>query len=276
VRFSPGSRAREPEQPLTEGGLEKPCLDGLLVVVLANHSNAVITKQQFRPSQRGLRDGRKKQPTPVIELREEFLGTQHRAGRGMRLDAGCGADHDARARNPNALPVGVRRRKRDGTDGGAEAKILRHLEPPYRSLQRARRAQHAVRGIIDQHHRIAGFERGVLYLLFAFLELAAKVSCKMLANHRVAEHARIAVEIAFCCTFEDLALAPTIAVSNDIASVEGANVVTRRLGDDVVKGGMDQVVPLRRQRRLGPVVFDIVRSPKDLYVLLLSVATHDA
>jgi hypothetical protein len=61
--------------------------------------------------------------------------------------------------------------------------------------------------------------------------------------------------------FEDLALAPAIAVSDDIASVEGANVVTRRLGDDVVKGGVDQVVPLRRQRRLGPVVFDIVRSP---------------
>jgi hypothetical protein len=65
-------------------------------------------------------------------------------------------------------------------------------------------------------------------------------------------------------------------MSDDIASVEGANVVTRRLGDDVVKGGVDQVVPLRRQRRLGPVVFDIVRSPKDLYVSLLPVATHYA
>jgi hypothetical protein len=30
----------------------------------------------------------------------------------------------------------------------------------------------------------------------------------MLANHRVAEHARIAAEIAFCRAFEDLALAP--------------------------------------------------------------------
>src|SRR5260370_854133 len=195
VQFSgPGSWARGPEQPLTEGGLEKPYLDGLLVVVLANHSNAVITKQQSRSLQRGLRNRRKKQPAPLIE----------------------------------------------------------------------------------QHHRIAGFERGVLYLLFAFLELAAKVSRKMLANHRVAEHARIAVEIAFCRAFEDLALAPAIAVSDDIASVEGANVVTRRLRDDVVKGGVDQVVPLRRQRRLGPVVFDIVRSPKDLYVSLLPVATHDA
>src|ERR1700737_4162657 len=224
VQFpGPGSWARGPEQPLTEGGLEKPCLDGFLVVVLANHSNAVITKQKSRSLQRGLRNRRKKQPAPLIELGEEFLGTQHRAGRGMRLDPRRGADHDARARAPNALPVGVRRRKRDGPGGGAEAKILRHLEPPYRPLQRARRAQHAGRGIIDQHHAIAGFERGVLYLLFAFLELAAKVSRKMLANHRVAEHARIAVEIAFCRAFEDLAIAPAIAVSDDIASVEGAN-----------------------------------------------------
>jgi hypothetical protein len=65
VQFSgPGSWAREPEQLLTEGGLEKPCLDGLLVVVLANHSNAVITKQQSRSLQRGLRNRRKKQPAP--------------------------------------------------------------------------------------------------------------------------------------------------------------------------------------------------------------------
>jgi hypothetical protein len=35
-----------PEQLLTEGSLEKPCLDGLLVVVLANHTNAIITEQQ--------------------------------------------------------------------------------------------------------------------------------------------------------------------------------------------------------------------------------------
>ena len=131
------------------------------------------------------------------------------------------------------------RRKRDGANGGAEAKILRHLEPPYRPLQRARRAQHPVRGIIDEHHRIAGFKRGVLYLLFAFLKLAAEVSRKMLANYRVAEHARIAAEIAFCCAFEDLALAPAIAVSDDITRVEGANVVARSLGDDVIKGGVD-------------------------------------
>jgi hypothetical protein len=32
-------------EPLTEGSLEKPCLDGLLVVALANHRNAVITEQ---------------------------------------------------------------------------------------------------------------------------------------------------------------------------------------------------------------------------------------
>ena len=63
--------------------MEKPCLDGLLVVVLANHSNAVITKQQSRSLQRGLRNRRKKQPAPLIELGEEFLGTQHRAGLGM-------------------------------------------------------------------------------------------------------------------------------------------------------------------------------------------------
>src|SRR5437763_3974585 len=98
----------------------------------------------------------------------------------------------------------------------------------------------------------------------------------MLANYRVAEHARIAAEIAFCCAFEDLALAPAIAVSDDITGVEGANVVARSLGDEVVKGGVDQVVPLRRHWRLGPVVFDIVRSPKDLYVSLLPAATHDA
>src|SRR5215475_8184623 len=148
----------------------------------------------------------------------------------MRLDARRGADHDARARDPNALRVGVRRRKRDGADGSAEAKILRHLEPPYRPLQRARRTQHAVRGIIDEHHRIAGFERGVLYLLFALLELAAEVSRKMLPNHQVTEHARIAAEIAFCCAFEDLALAPAIAVSDDVTRVERAYVVARCLG----------------------------------------------
>ena len=100
----------------------------------------------------------------------------------MRLDARRGADHDARARDPSALPVGVHRRKRDGADGRAEPKILRHLESPYRTLQRARRAQHAVSGIIDQHHRIAGFERRVLDLFFAFLELAAEVSRKMLTT----------------------------------------------------------------------------------------------
>jgi hypothetical protein len=53
-----------------------------------------------------------------------------------------------------------RRRKRDGADGGTEAKILRILEPPDCPLQRARRTQHAVRGIIDQHHGIACFKRG--------------------------------------------------------------------------------------------------------------------
>src|SRR5438477_712614 len=124
-------------------------------------------------------------------------------GAAMRLDPRRSADHDARARNPNALPLGGRR-KRDGANGGAEAKILRHLEPPYRPLQRARRAQHPVRGIIDEHHRIAGLKRGVLYLLFAFLELAPEISRKMLANYRVAEHARIAAEIAFCCALKIL------------------------------------------------------------------------
>jgi hypothetical protein len=38
----------------------------------------------------GLRDPRKKRLTPLIELGEEFLGTQHRAGRGMRLDPRSG------------------------------------------------------------------------------------------------------------------------------------------------------------------------------------------
>src|SRR6202022_2072522 len=73
--------------PLTEGGLEKPTLDGLLVIVLADHSNAVITERQAQSFQRGLRDRRKEQPAPLIELGEEFLGTQHRARRGMRLYA---------------------------------------------------------------------------------------------------------------------------------------------------------------------------------------------
>src|SRR5207302_10611456 len=133
--------------------------------------------------------------TPLIDLGAEFLGAQHRAGRGMRLDPRRGADHDARARDPNALPVGGRR-KRDGANGGAEPQILRHLESPYRPLQRARRAQHAVRGIIDERHRIAGFKRGVLYLLFALLELADVVWGKMLANYRVAALARIGAELA--------------------------------------------------------------------------------
>jgi hypothetical protein len=126
------------------------------------------------------------------------------------LNARRSADNNARGRNPNALPIGVRCRKRDGADGGAEAEILRHLEPPYRPLQPARRTQHAVRGIIDQYHRIAGFERSVLDLLFTFLELAAKVSRKMLANHRVAEHPGKAAEVAFCRAFENLALTPAI------------------------------------------------------------------
>jgi hypothetical protein len=224
---APRSCVRGPEHPLTEGGLEKPCLDGILVVVLANHSNAIITEQQPRSLQRGLRDRRKKRPAPLIELGEEFLGTQHRPRRGMGLDARGHADHEARARDPNALPVGGRSRKRDGANGGTEPKILRHLKSPYRPLQRVRRAQHAVCGIIDEHHRIAGFERGVLHLIFAFLELAAEVSIKMLANHWVAEHARIAAEIAFCRALEDLALAPAIAVADDITRVEGANVVAR-------------------------------------------------
>ena len=34
-------------------------------------------------------------------------------------------------------------------------------------------------------------------------------------------------------------------------------------------------MPLCGQRRFGPIVFDIMRSPKDLDVFLLSVATHD-
>ena len=60
-----GPTARE---PLTEGGLEKPRLDGLLLVVLANYSNAVITKQQSRSLQSGLRNRHKQQPAPLIEL----------------------------------------------------------------------------------------------------------------------------------------------------------------------------------------------------------------
>jgi len=83
--------------------LEKPTLDGLLVIVLADHSNAVITERQAQSFQRGLRDRRKEQPAPLIELGEEFLGTQHRARRGMRLYARRGADHDSRIRDPNAL-----------------------------------------------------------------------------------------------------------------------------------------------------------------------------
>ena len=175
-----------PHQLLAEGSLEKPCLDGLLVVVLANHSKAIITEQQPRCLQRGLRDRRKKRLAPLIELGEEFLGTQHRAGRGVRLDPRRGADYDARARDLPALPIRLPRGKRNGPDGSAEAEVLRHLEPPYRPFQGARRAQHTVRGIIDEHHRIAGFKRGVLYLLLAFLELADEVSRKMLADYRVA------------------------------------------------------------------------------------------
>src|SRR5215471_6309710 len=98
----------------------------------------------------------------------------------------------------------------------------------------------------------------------------------MLADHRVAEHTRKAAEIALCRAFEDLALAPPITVPDDVARVEGTNVIARRLGDDVVECGVDQVMTLGRKCRLGPVVFDIVRSPKDLDVLLLPVATHDA
>ncbi len=48
----------------------------------------------------------------------------------MRLDARRDTDRNPCAWNPKALPVvSVRRRKRDGADRGAEAKILRHLEP---------------------------------------------------------------------------------------------------------------------------------------------------
>jgi hypothetical protein len=83
------------------------------VVVFANHSNAIIIEQQTRCLQWGLRDRRNKRLTPLIELGEEFLGTKHHARRAMRLDPCRGADHDARARDPNALSVGGRR-KRDG------------------------------------------------------------------------------------------------------------------------------------------------------------------
>src|SRR6516225_8452846 len=263
-------------EPLTEGGLEEPRLDGLLVVVLADYGNAVVTEHQPGAWRGGLLDRCKKWPAPLIELRQEFLGAQHRARRGMRLDPRRGADHDAGARHPNALPVAVRRRKRDGADGGAKAKILRHLEPPHRPLQRAGGTQHAICGIIDEHHRVTGFECRVLDLVFAFVELAAEVSRKMLADHRVAEHPRKAAEIALCRAFEDLALAPPIAVSDDVACMEGTNVVARRLGDDVVERGVDQVMTLSGQTYLGPVVFDIVRPAKDLDVLLLAVAAHDA
>ena len=117
--------------------MEKLYLEGLLVIILADHSNAVITEQQSRYLQRGLRHWHKKQSAPLIELGEEILGTEHRTRRGMRLDARRGADHNTRGRHPNVLPVRVRRRKRDSPNGGAEAKILRYLEPPYSSLQRA-------------------------------------------------------------------------------------------------------------------------------------------
>ena len=147
-----GGRGPRREQPLTEVGLEELCLDGLLMVVLANYCDAVTVEQQPLSLHRGLCDRRKKHLVSLIELGEEFLSAEHRAGRGVRLDARRGADHDAGARDPNALPVGLRRRKRNGADRGAEAKVLRHLEPPYRPLQRARRAQHAVRGIIYQHY----------------------------------------------------------------------------------------------------------------------------
>src|SRR5262245_12686892 len=76
-----GSCFHEPEQPLTEGGLEKLCLDRVLVVVLANHSETLVIEQQPLSLQRGLCDRRKKQPAPLIELGKEFLGTQHGAGR---------------------------------------------------------------------------------------------------------------------------------------------------------------------------------------------------
>src|SRR5215469_6225348 len=36
------------EQPLTQGSLEKPCLDGVVVIVLADHRNTVITEQRPR------------------------------------------------------------------------------------------------------------------------------------------------------------------------------------------------------------------------------------
>ena len=49
------------EQPLIEGGLEKLYLKGMFVIVLADHSNAVITEQQSRYLQRGLRHWHKKQ-----------------------------------------------------------------------------------------------------------------------------------------------------------------------------------------------------------------------
>src|ERR1700746_2579699 len=98
----------------------------------------------------------------------------------------------------------------------------------------------------------------------------------MAAKYRVAEHTRKVAQIAFCRAFEDLALAPAIAVPDDVARVEGANVVARRLGDDVVECGGHQVGPLGGQRRIGPVLFDIMRPPKDLNVFLLPVATHDA
>src|SRR5215472_11014561 len=98
----------------------------------------------------------------------------------------------------------------------------------------------------------------------------------MFSDHRVAKHTRIAAEIACGRTFEDFTLSPAITVPNDVTGVKSANVIARRLGDDVVKGGVDQVMPLCRQRRLGSVVFDLVRSPKNLDIFLFAVAPNDA
>jgi len=46
------------EQPLTEGSLEELCLDGLLMVVLANYCDAVTVEQQPLSLHRGLCDRR--------------------------------------------------------------------------------------------------------------------------------------------------------------------------------------------------------------------------
>ena len=172
---------------------------------LRRTATPVITQQQSRSQQlarvTGVNSGRLLSSSSRNSLAHSIV-----SGRCVGLDLRRGADHDAPARDPNALFVGVSRRKGDSANGGAEADPAESgtVVPHVRATE-----PHSERGL--RNHRRAPPSRPIqtrrTLPSFLVLEPSAQVSRKMRTNHRVADHARIAAEIAPCRACEDLALA---------------------------------------------------------------------